>query len=80
MSATVLVCSRMFDGTSEELTGMTEISIEGNRITSIGRSVNRPPGAQVIDLSDRTVKGKDWYFGMEAHVGTARSRGQVTLT
>jgi len=55
MSATVLVCSRMFDGTSEELTGMTEISIEGNRITSIGRSVSRPPGAQVIDLSDRTV-------------------------
>lgn len=55
MSAVVLVCGRMFDGTSEELTGPTEISIEGNRITGIGQSVNRPRGAQVIDLSDRTV-------------------------
>ncbi len=55
MSATVLVCGRMFDGTSEELTGPTEISIEGNRITSIGQSLSRPRGAQVIDLSDRTV-------------------------
>lgn len=55
MNTTVLVCGRMFDGTAEELTGPTEISIEGTRITSIRRSVNRPPGAQVIDLSDRTV-------------------------
>ena len=55
MSATVLVCGRMFDGTSEELTGPKEISVEGNRITSIGRSVERPRGAEVIDLSDRTV-------------------------
>jgi imidazolonepropionase-like amidohydrolase len=29
--------------------------VEGNRITSLERSVDRPPGAQVIDLSDRTV-------------------------
>jgi imidazolonepropionase-like amidohydrolase len=55
MNTTVLVCGRMFDGASEDLTGPTEISIEGNRITNIGRSVNRPRGAQVIDLSDRTV-------------------------
>lgn len=55
MSATVLVCGKMFDGVSEELTGPAEILVEGNRIASIGRSVNRSPGAQVIDLSDRTV-------------------------
>jgi imidazolonepropionase-like amidohydrolase len=55
MSATVLVCGNMFDGSSEELSGPAEILVEGNRIASIGRSVNRPPGAQVIDLSDRTV-------------------------
>jgi imidazolonepropionase-like amidohydrolase len=45
----------MFDGSSEELSGPIEISVEGNRITSIARSVKRPRGAQVIDLSDRTV-------------------------
>jgi len=45
----------MFDGSSEELSGPAEILIEGNRIASIGRSVNRPPGAQLIDLSDRTI-------------------------
>ena len=55
MSATVLVCGNVFDGSSEELSGSAEILVEGNRIASIGRSVNRPPGAQVIDLSDRTV-------------------------
>ena len=30
-----------------------EILIEGNRITKIERSVGRPPGARVIDLSER---------------------------
>jgi imidazolonepropionase-like amidohydrolase len=55
MSSTVLVCGRVFDGTSEELNGPVEISVEENRITSIARSVKRLGGAQVIDLSDRTV-------------------------
>ncbi len=55
MSATVLLCGRMFDDASEAVLGPAEILIEGNRIESVGRSVNRPPGAQVIDLSDRTV-------------------------
>ena len=41
MSATVLVCGKVFDGASEELTGPAEILVEGNRIASIGRSVNR---------------------------------------
>src|ERR1700730_16741514 len=55
MGATVLVCGKIFDGTSEELTGPAEILVAGNRIESIGRSINRPPGTRVIDLSDRTV-------------------------
>jgi len=55
MSATVLVCGNVFDGSSEELSGPAEILIEGNRIASIGPSVNRPHEAQLIDLSDRTV-------------------------
>jgi imidazolonepropionase-like amidohydrolase len=55
MSATVLVCGKVFDGVSEELTGPAEILVKGNRIASVGRSVNRSPGVQVIDLSDRTV-------------------------
>ncbi len=55
MNATVLVCGEMFDGASEGLTGPVEILIEGNRIASVARSVDRPTGAQVIDLSDRTV-------------------------
>lgn len=55
MRATVLVCGKIFDGTSEELTGPAEILVAGNRIESIGRSISRPPGTRVIDLSDRTV-------------------------
>lgn len=55
MSAIVLICGRMFDGVSETLSGPMEILIEKNRITSMGRSVDRPPAAEVIDLSNRTV-------------------------
>ena len=51
MGATMLVCDKVFDGASEELTGPAEILIEGNRIVSIGQSVNRPPGTQVIALA-----------------------------
>ena len=55
MSGIVLLCSKMFDGVSETLSGPIEILVQRNRITSVGRSVERPPGAEVIDLSDRTV-------------------------
>ena len=54
MSTLVLVCGNVFDGLSDALTGPAEILIEGNRITKIERSVGRPPGARVIDLSERT--------------------------
>src|SRR5947199_8195313 len=55
MSATVLICGNIFDGSSERASGSGEIAVEGNRIASIGRSVQRPAGARIIDLSDRTV-------------------------
>ena len=55
MTMFVLLCGNVFDGLSDALTGPAEILVESNRITKIGRSVGRPPGAQVIDLSERTV-------------------------
>jgi imidazolonepropionase-like amidohydrolase len=45
----------MFDGNSEELAGPTEILVEGNRVSWVGRTLGRPADAHVIDLSDRTV-------------------------
>jgi imidazolonepropionase-like amidohydrolase len=55
MSAVVLVCGNVFDGISDNLTGPAEILVEGDRIAKVERSVGRPPGARVIDLSERTV-------------------------
>jgi len=55
ISALVLVCGNVFAGISDALTGPAEILIRGNQIAAIERSVGRPPGARVIDLSDRTV-------------------------
>src|ERR1044071_3794192 len=55
MGGTVLLCCSLFDGISETLSGPMQVLVEGNRITSVGRSIERPPSAPVIDLSDRTV-------------------------
>jgi imidazolonepropionase-like amidohydrolase len=55
MGAVVLICGQVFDGVSDTLMGPVEILIEDKRITRVGRTVDRPPGAQVIDLSERTV-------------------------
>ena len=55
MSALVLVCGNVFDGISDNLTGPAEILVNDNTIAKIERSVERPPGARVIDLSERTV-------------------------
>ena len=55
MTAVVLMCGRVFDGVSDSLKSKTEILVQDKRITAIGSSVQRPSGAQVIDLSDRTV-------------------------
>jgi len=53
MGIVVLVCGNVFDGISDSLTGPVEILVEGKRIARIQRSVRRPPGARVIDLSGR---------------------------
>ena len=55
MSTSVLVCGAVFDGRSEELVQRTEILVRDGRIADIGRPVDRPSDATVIDLSDRTV-------------------------
>jgi hypothetical protein len=41
MTATVLVCGKVFDGVQEGLTGPAEILIMGNRIAGVPRSVDR---------------------------------------
>lgn len=55
MTKTVLACGRLFDGLSDALLGPTEILLDGDTIAEVGATVGRPPGARVIDLSDRTV-------------------------
>jgi imidazolonepropionase-like amidohydrolase len=52
---TVLVCGKVFDGKSDTLAGPTEILVADGKIVSLGQTVNRPSGAAVIDLSDKTV-------------------------
>lgn len=55
VSASVLVCGAVFDGVSEEPGGRTEILVRDGLIAEIGRSVDHPDGAEMIDLSERTV-------------------------
>jgi len=55
MTASVLRCGKLFDGLADRLTGPAEILVDGDRIVEIGASVRRPPDAQTIDLSQRTV-------------------------
>jgi imidazolonepropionase-like amidohydrolase len=43
----------VFDGISDSLSGPVEILVEGKRIARIQRSMRRPPGARMIDLSGR---------------------------
>ncbi|WP_127128761.1 amidohydrolase family protein [Georgenia sp. SYP-B2076] len=55
MSTSVLVCGAVFDGVSGELGGRAEIAVRDGVITEVGQSVGRPDGAEVIDLTERTV-------------------------
>jgi imidazolonepropionase-like amidohydrolase len=55
VAASLLVCGALFDGVSEELAGRTEILVRDGAIAEVGRSVQRPADADVIDLSGRTV-------------------------
>ncbi len=53
--ATVLVCGSVFDGRADAAGGPAEVLIDGDRIIEVGASVGRPAGAEVVDLSGRTV-------------------------
>jgi imidazolonepropionase-like amidohydrolase len=55
MKRVVLLCGKLFDGVSDSLVGPMEILIEGNHIANIAPSVGRPPDAELVDLSSRTV-------------------------
>lgn len=55
MSASVLSCGAMFDGVSPDVSGPVEISVRDGAIVEIGRSVARPEGAEIHDLTDRCV-------------------------
>jgi imidazolonepropionase-like amidohydrolase len=55
MKRVVLLCGKLFDGVSDSLVGPMEILIEGNHIVNIAPSVGRPPDAELVDLSSRTV-------------------------
>src|SRR3954452_17708933 len=55
VSASVLVCGTVFDGVSAEPGKRAEVLVRDGLIAAIGRSVDRPDGAEVIDLSQRTV-------------------------
>lgn len=55
MSATVLVCGKLFDGTGDRLVGPVEVLVEQDRVAEIAPAVARPAGAKVVDLTDRTV-------------------------
>jgi imidazolonepropionase-like amidohydrolase len=54
-AATILVCGKLFDGSSDRLAGPTEILVADGKIAKIAPNIERPAGAIVIDLSDRTV-------------------------
>ncbi len=53
--STVLVCGKLFDGNAGELAGPVEILVADGKIAQMGSKIERPAGAAVVDLSDRTV-------------------------
>lgn len=69
MSASVLICGAVSDGLSDAPAGRGEIAVRDGVIIEIGRLVNRPEGAELIDLSERMV-GPGF---IDTHVGFARN-------
>ncbi len=49
------MCGAVFDGVSEEITGPKQILVRDGLIAEIGTAVSRPDGAELVDLSERTV-------------------------
>jgi imidazolonepropionase-like amidohydrolase len=52
---TLIHTSRLVDTTSGTVRTGQDILVEGNRIKAVGAELVAPPGAQVIDLRDKTV-------------------------
>lgn len=53
--AIVLHAARMLDVEAGKITSPAEILVQGERISAVGTNVSHPPGAEVIDLGDRTL-------------------------
>ncbi len=53
--ATVLHAARVLDVETGRVTAPGEILVQGARIVAVGTSVNRPAGAETIDLGDTTL-------------------------
>ena len=51
----VIIAGNLWDGLADAPQGPAEILVDNGRIAAIGRSVGRPPGAQVVALPGRTV-------------------------
>ncbi len=54
-STIVLHAARLLDVETGNIVSPGEILVQGDRIAAVGASVNRPAGAQVIDLGDTTL-------------------------
>ena len=54
-TAVVLVAGNVWDGLADAPLGPMEILVQGGRIAGMGRTVERPAGARVVDLSTHTV-------------------------
>src|SRR4051812_23075857 len=55
MAKTVVIWGRLFDGSSDTLSGPAEILIENGVIADVAQAVGRPGSPIVVDLADRTV-------------------------
>jgi imidazolonepropionase-like amidohydrolase len=51
----VLRAARLLDIESGKIIAPAEVLVEGERISEVGAAVKHPPGAEVIDLGDRTL-------------------------
>ncbi len=54
-SVTAIKCGRLFDGKTLVLQENAVLLTQGNRISAVGKSLEIPAGARVIDLSQATV-------------------------
>jgi hypothetical protein len=52
MRAVVLVCGNMWDGLSAGLAGPAAMLVEDKQMARIARSLRRPAGVRIIDVSD----------------------------